>query len=389
MGKTSRDYLKILDLIRTGFYIERITLNVTQNTEKATFILVNDQTTKNIVSTQNDVINLAISWKQACDQYGNGVMGFVSDTSSYYQALSYLYDPDDKKLKSVPHNLKPLRFDPHSLIEDLLTDKNYLTHGKKYKPLFDNYYEILWLHVAHMKDTLEAVKVTDSNQQIKHRRDLLGMLFSQSFRRNPSNCLKNYQDFQECLNGDLMSILENAEQHLEYVSVALPELDGKPAKHAIRAIIDDYQKKGEIILQLMKPISYAIQLANGDARPDKKPSNQKSYRIIKNDATFSPLIGTFDPEIRHADAHVNYAVDDDKRSIHLKSRGRNGKILKTYTYDELPPLWRDLNITFASLTIDMALEDCVITHFMLKSPQYKLLLASLNNFKPEKTSKQH
>ena len=93
------------------------------------------------------------------------------------------------------------------------------------------------------------------------------------------------------------------------------------------------------------------------------------------------MFGCLDEQIRHASAHASFRIDKVVRKVYLMDeRGSKGKIVGTYTFDELTNMINTMqNEFFPVIYPTLVLFDIAMLDLLLVSREYKHLLLALGN----------
>jgi hypothetical protein len=388
--KSSPEYIEIRKMLEDGYAISKVNIQLGTSSGRISMTVSNSNgESKEFDTTSDDVIMMGFRWKSLHDKNGNVNHGLIRDTEEFYNNIEFLTDRDGSKIKSardriIKGEIQP-SYVPHDLIEELLTDET--GSYKKFLPLRDDYYEILWSH------TYLAKEIYDGEQQLRKKGDkykerlmLVYGLMSKAFRQDP-NFLKNYQSLQSFVLVDIYDQLQRISAQLsesKHQMEMLVKAGGMKPSVGLKYPIEDYASKGEILINFMNIIRAAIEIVGGNKCPDLKKKSTENWEIILK-SEYKDITGKFDPRIRHGKSHQSYVIDEESATIKIYQLGRRKKLLVEYGFEEFREMHQDLIFVLQTVTIALCMEHAVISALMLRSGEYKSLLISLGNFKPLKS----
>lgn len=392
--KASDDYIKLRKLINDGYVPGNINIKITPNSEDTSIEL---RGTKNetitLHSFEGDVALFAFSVKQVFNKQGLSMTGEVKDLGLFYDTLEKLFDPDNKKFKEAVAQLangkSKIEYVPHDLLKRFLEDPT-TSNYKQYLKLRDDYYVIKFLHVEHLKLVYAGLLSIRNQKSLKTKIfDTTLDLFKKAFHHDP-NFVKNYQLFQKYNKADATDLLISSSEDLDHDKDKfdmLSKRNGTPAKQGLKYVIESYATLAETIIKILNIIRAAIEIEEGIADPLPSKSSVDNWLKIKENKTYGFIVEDFDPRVRHGKAHNNYGIDVTNNKIDFYTEGRIKKVAFSYTFKESQKMWHRLHLLLSALVVAVCVEQAALTGAMFESGEYKLLLASLGNFKEIKNKK--
>lgn len=386
--RAGEDYIKLRKLLAAGYTPSAINVKFGGENEKAT-ITLNPKEGEPIAfeSKDDDVIMFSFSLKFLFDQQGNSLIGEVKDLNKFYDEAKMLFDPNNEKFHIARNQILQgkvkINYFPHLLLRQFLEDTSKTNH-KPYLQLKDDYFIIRVLHVEEMKMVYEGLMKIRNQKSLKTKIfDLTLDLFRQAFHKD-KNFLLNYQLFQKYNKADIMDILLSTHKEREFTTdqfEMLHKRGGIPADPGLRYIIGSYANMAETIIKLLNIIRAAIEITEGKPNPDVKKSSTENWMKIKNSSIYSIIVEEFDPRIRHGKAHNNFEIVTDKNIINFYEDGRIRKLAVSYSFEQLRVMWQRIHIILAALVMAVCVEQSALTGVLLDSPEYKMSLLRLGNFR--------
>lgn len=392
--KASADYIRLRKLISDGYIPGNINIKITPTSEETSIELKNaENKTITLQSFEGDVALFAFSVKQVFNKQGLSMTGEVKDLGLFYETLEKFYDPDNKKyndaVSQVISGKNKIEYVPHDLLKRFLEDpatSNY----KQYLKLRDDYYVIKFLHVEHLKQVYAGLLSIRNQKSLKTKIfDTTLDLFRKAFHHDP-NFVKNYQLFQKYNKADATDLLISSSEDLGHDKDKfdmLSKRNGTPAKQGLKYVIESYATLAETVIKILNIIRAAIEIEEGVADPLPSKGSVDNWLKIKENKNYGFLVEDFDPRIRHGKAHNNYNIDVDNNKIDFYTEGRIREIAFSYSFEEFRRMWHRLHLLLSALVVAVCVEQAALTGVMFESGEYKLLLASLGNFKEIKNKK--
>ena len=392
--KASADYIKLRKLINEGYVPSNINIKITPTSEETSIELRNaENKAVTLQSFEEDVVLFAFSVKQVFNKQGLPMTGEIKDLGLFYDTLEKLYDPDNKKFKEavaqVVNDKTKMEYVPHDLLKHFLEDPAASNYNQ-YLKLRDDYYVIKFLHVEHLKQVYAGLLSIRNQKSLKTKIfDTTLDLFRKAFHHNP-NFVKNYQLFQKYNKADATDLLISSSEDLDHDKDKfdmLSKRNGTPAKQGLKYVIESYATLAETVIKILNIIRAAIEIEEGVADPLLSKGSVDNWLKIKESKNYGFIVEDFDPRIRHGKAHNNYNIDVDNNKIDFYTEGRIRKIAFSYTFEEFKRMWHRLHLLLSALVVAVCVEQAALTGAMFESGEYKLLLASLGNFKEIKNKK--
>lgn len=392
--KASVDYIKLRKLINDGYVPGNINTKITPTSEETSIELKNaENKIVTLHSLEGDVVLFAFSVKQVFSKQGLSMTGEVKDLGLFYETLEKFYDPDNKKyndaVSQVISGKNKIEYVPHDLLKRFLEDPT-TSNYKQYLKLRDDYYAIKFLYIEHLKQVNAGLLSIRNQKSLKTTIfDTILDLFRKAFHHDP-NFVKNYQLFQKYNKADATDLLISSSEDLDHDKdkfEMLSKRNGTPAKQGLKYVIESYAALAETVIKILNIIRAAIEIEEGVVDPLPSKGSVDTWLKIKENSNYGFIVEDFDPRIRHGKAHNNYQIDVDNNKIDFYTEGRVREIAFSYTFEEFRRMWHRLHLLLSALVIAVCVEQAALTGAMFESGEYKLLLASLGNFKEIKNKK--
>ncbi|HIH11854.1 TPA: hypothetical protein HA241_06705 [Candidatus Woesearchaeota archaeon] len=386
--KASADYIKLRKLINDGYVPGNINIKITPTSEETSIELRNaENKTIALQSFEGDVVLFAFSVKQVFNKQGLSMTGEVKDLGLFYETLEKFYDPDNKKyndaVSQVISSKNKIEYVPHDLLKRFLEDPATSSY-RQYLKLRDDYYVIKFLHVELLKQVYAGLLSIRNQKSLKTKIfDTTLDLFKKAFHHDP-NFVKNYQLFQKYNKADATDLLISSSEDLDHDKDKfdmLSKRNGTPAKQGLKYVIESYATLAETVIKILNIIRAAIEIEEGVTDPLLNKGSVDNWLKIKENKTYGFIVEDFDPRIRHGKAHNNYNIDVTNNKIDFYKEGRIKDIAFSYTFEEFRKMWHRLHLLLSALVVAVCVEQAALTGAMLESGEYKLLLASMGNFK--------
>ena len=386
--KASADYIKLRKLINDGYVPGNINIKITPTSEETSIELRNaENKTIALQSFEGDVVLFAFSVKQVFNKQGLSMTGEVKDLGLFYETLEKFYDPDNKKyndaVSQVISSKNKIEYVPHDLLKRFLEDPATSSY-RQYLKLRDDYYVIKFLHVELLKQVYAGLLSIRNQKSLKTKIfDTTLDLFKKAFHHDP-NFVKNYQLFQKYNKADATDLLISSSEDLDHDKDKfdmLSKRNGTPAKQGLKYVIESYATLAETVIKILNIIRAAIEIEEGVTDPLLNNGSVDNWVKIKENKTYGFIVEDFDPRIRHGKAHNNYNIDVTNNKIDFYKEGRIKDIAFSYTFEEFRKMWHRLHLLLSALVVAVCVEQAALTGAMFESGEYKLLLASMGNFK--------
>jgi len=385
--KVSKDYIQLRKRIGSDHTPTEVKVTLGE-AEKATITLVPEKG-KTIIfeSSADDVILFCFSLKSLFDQRGNSLIGEVRDLNKFYDDVQTFIDLDNKKLHAARDEIVQgkvdIKYVPHLLLRQFLEEGSHRNH-KPYLKLKEDYFCIKILQVEEMKMVYDGMLRIRKQQSLKTRIfDTTLDLFKYAFHKEPI-FLKNYQLFQKFNKADVMDILISTGKDKDVTDNLFDMLHkrgGVPAEEGLSHVLSSYAGMAETINKLLNIIRGAIEIIEGISNPDANKGSEENWLIVKNNPKYSIIVEDFDPRIRHGKAHNNFTIDTEKEVVNFYKEGRIRELSVSYTFEQIRVMWHRIHVILSALIIAVCLEQSTLTGVILNSPEYKLSLLRLGNFK--------
>jgi len=356
-------------------------------TTVASVVLAKGEEKVTLQSTEWDFIKYLVELRGIVDLDGEYRFKRLKDTNQYDADVEHLIDIDGSKIRKAVEEIKSRRFtreySPAKLIEEFLENKNNVK-DKKFLPLKTDYHYILAAALIESNKMLKMqgmlIKKFPEAQKVL---DAIERIFLKSFRPT-GNPIKNYKFYRKYLTfdidelGDRMSTQLNDADDIMKEFIKRREVD---TKISFPRMMNVYANFLEVLSPMLNLVRIGLELRRGNKSPNKKRELVENIRILKSDTEFGPLFGCLDEQVRHASAHASFRIDKTNRKVYLMDeRGSKGKIVGTYTFDELTNMINTMqNEFFPVIYPTLVIFDIAMLDSLLVSREYKHLLLGLGN----------
>jgi len=354
---------------------------------KVTVVLEKDGKQISIQSSEADFLKYIVELRGVADMTGEHNFARLRSLSQYNADIEYLIDEDRSKIKKAVEEIKSRRFtreySPAKLIEEFLENKNNVK-DKKFLPLKTDYHYILAAALIESNKMLKMqgmlIKKFPEAQKVL---DAIEGIFLKSFRPT-GNPIKDYKFYRKYLTFDIDELGERMSTQLEDADDIMKEFikrRGVDTKISFPRMMNVYANFLEVLSPMLNLVRIGLELRRGNKSPNKKRELVENIGILKSDTEFGPLFGCLDEQIRHASAHASFRIDKTNRKVYLMDeRGSKGKIVCTYTFDELTNMINTMqNEFFPVMYPTLVIFDIAMLDLLLVSREYKHLLLALGN----------
>ncbi len=120
-------------------------------------------------------------------------------------------------------------------------------------------------------------------------------------------------------------------------------------------------------------------MRNGVQSPEKQSTLGQNIVVLKSDNKYGSLFKCLDDQIRHGDAHCSTFIKGDLVEIR-NGLTRKSKVIRTFRSIELANIILEMRQQFfPALMTATVLNDYALLDQLLVSPEYKVLLATIEN----------
>lgn len=335
-------------------------------------------------SKESDVVTYALHIRQTIDANGDCELVAFKDLEHYYRDVDFLLNSEQSKVQRALLELATgqytFDFDPDELVEEFLLSDN--RKSRKFLKLKTEYFRIVAHCIRAAKHELERYKETAAKTPgFNAYYQAIEQIYIKSFRKD-ENFIKNYILHKTTNDFNLLhfaSQIKTIVQHIDSMKAIFPA-NGMSGQHGIQFLLDSYRRYAEACVQPLNFLRIGLELANGNAEPDRAKSAAENKAILQ--PALGSLLDCYDPRIRNAESHLGTEVDMPNGQVHFykEDKGRR-ELLVTYSFVELVNMTNTLqHYLFLALAFTASLEWrtmlLVITH---SSPEYKLALLRVDN----------
>lgn len=341
-----------------------------------------------IQSSEWDFIKYVVGLRGVADMTGDHKFARLRDLNQYNVDVEHLIDEDRSKIKSAVEEIKSGKFtreySPSKLIDEFLGNKKNI-RDVKFLPLKSDYHYILAAALIESNKMLKMqemlIKKYPEAQKIV---DAVEGIFLKSFRPT-GNGIKDYRFYRKYLTFDIDELGERMSTQLKDADDTMKEFIKRrkvDTSISFPRMMNIYANFLEILSPLLNLVRIGLELRRGNKSPNKHCELVENIGILKSDTEFGPLFGCLDEQIRHASAHASFRIDKAVRKVYLMDeRGNKGKIVGTYTFDELTNMINLMNNQFFPVVYPtIVLFDTATLDLLLVSREYKHLLLALGNY---------
>jgi len=319
---------------------------------KATIVLEKEGKQIILESDEADFILYIVELRQIADTTGEHKFTRVKDLNQYNADVEHLIDEDHSKLKKAADEIRSGKFtftyDPPKLIDEFLRSQRNVK-DKKFLPLKRDYHYILANACLISEEMLKAHKRLTRKypeaEKIIHAVDKIMKSF-----RPTGNPIKDYKFYRKYLTFDIDEVGQRMSTQLPDADDIMKEFIRRSkvdANIALPRMMNIYARFLDILSPMLNLVRTGLELKRGNKSPNKRCELAENIRILKSDTEFGPLFGCLDEQIRHASAHASFRIDKAVRKVYLMDeRGSKGKIVRTYTFDELTNMINLMNNQF-------------------------------------------
>lgn len=387
----SKDLINLMTKLYQGRY-NVFSINISSKrvgdsfTTVASVVLAKGEEKITLQSTEWDFIKYLVELRGVVDVDGEYRFKPVKNLEQYNADAEHLLDIDKSKLKNAADDLRSKKFEftynPPKIIDEFLKSERNVKN-KKFLPLKRDYHYILAGAFLMSKEMLKLNKrLEDKYPDAKKIIDAADKVMK-SFRPT-GNPIKDYKFYRKYLTFDIDELGDRMSTQLRDADDIVKEFIRRSkvdANIAIPRMMNTYANFLEILSPMLNLLRIGLELRRGDNSPNKHCELVENIRIIKSDTEFGPLFGCLDEQIRHASAHASFRIDKAVRKVYLMDeRGNKGKIVGTYTFDELTNMINLMNNQFFPVIYPtIALFDTETLDLLLVSREYQYRLLALGN----------
>lgn len=354
---------------------------------KAIVILEKNGTQISVQSSEWDFIKYVTELRGVTDMAGEHKFTRLRDQDQYNADVEHLIDEDHSRIKKATEEIKSRRFireySPSKLIDEFLVNKKNI-EDVKFLPLKSDYHYILVVALLESKAMLKVrealIKKYPEAQKVV---DTVEGIFLKSFRPT-GNALKDYKFYKKYVNFDIDELGERMSTQLKDADDTMKEFIKRrevDTNISFPRMMNIYANFLEILSPMLNLVRIGLELRRDNKSPNKHCELVENIGILKSDTEFGQLFGCLDEQIRHASAHASFRIDKAVRQVYLvDERGSKGKIVRTYTFDELTNMLNTMqNEFFLVIYPTLVIFDIAMLDLLLVSREYKHLLLALGN----------
>lgn len=224
------------------------------------------------------------------------------------------------------------------MIDEFLGNKRNMK-DVKFLPLKSDYHHILASAILESQAMLRAQealikKYPEAQKLVK----AIEGIFLKSFRPT-GNALKDYKFYKKYLTFDIDELGDRMSTQLNNADDVMKEFIRRrkvDTNISFARMMNIYANFLEILSPMLNLVRIGLELRRGSKSPSKHCKLVENIGILKSDTEFGQLFDCLDEQIRHASAHASFRIDKTVRKVYLMDeRGSKGKIVQTYTFDEL------------------------------------------------------
>ena len=378
---------KLRRLQRDDWRIESITSQCHGSSWTSTVVLKHGEKELTLKSDDQDFTRACLATKQFFDVDGIRMFREVADLGRYNTELLPLtigFEEETRKaFERIQAGQIRLTFDPSALIREFLRSRAW--GDSRFVPLKAQYFDVLAVVFVMSKKIAEAeARLYQLYPEAGRYAKRITEILLKSF--DPLNePLRNYLRFSD-LNGK-----DFGELSKKVINEAAlnNDMHGRLAKDGpvegqigLRYLIDMYRRYAEAILPLLKILSEAVAIADGQSMPDPFLGMTKRVELIRHSA-YADVVDCLDPRIRHAASHSAISYDQSRGIVKLEGAATEGFDDFEMTYTEVADICRFFTRGFVPGivgTIGMYQELQLAA--MVQSGDYRRLLLLIDNEAP-------
>lgn len=386
----SQDFINLMTKSHTeGYKIISIKTNAKRVGDnfsiEATVVLVKDEDRLTFESSEPDFIMYLAKLRGVVDTNGEYEFKPIKNTKQYDNNSIFLGDLDKSRIEKATKEIRSSKFSlqqhPRKLVDDILVKK--VNFKKNTQILIKNHHHIraavLFESVQMLKLQEELIKKHPEAKSIYDGVEQILMTF-----RRTDNALKDYGFYKNFVNFDIDELGERMSAQLPVADDTHKDFIRRKkvdAEIAIPKMMQIYANFFEISSPILNLLRIGLELKRGNNSPNKHYKPVENIGILKSDTEFGHLFSCLDEQVRHASAHASFRIDKNNRKIYfLDERGSKGKIVRTYTFDELTNILNSFdNEFFPIIYPNLVLFDNAMLVLLLNSREYIHLLLALGN----------
>jgi hypothetical protein len=322
------DLQKLRSLIKEEWRLETISMQRLDEEWKSTVLLKRGKSELILQSEEQDFAHFCLSTKEFFDTEGNRMFRQVSDIGRYYtelESLTIRFDGESTKaFERLRAGQTRLTFNPAGLIREFLQSRAW--GDSKYLPLKNQYFDVLAAVLWEAKNSADAEKrlfqvFPEAERYAKRITEVLMKSF------DPLNApLKNYLLFSDLNNQTFTELSKKVLNEAAVNKDTFDRLakDGSVEGHiGLHHLIEMYRRYAEAIRPLLKIVSEAVAIADGQGLPDPSLGMSKRVEVIQQSG-YADIVDCFDPRIRHAASHVAISYDKSRGVVKFEGTDSGG-----------------------------------------------------------------